>query len=259
MVKILVLPGNIALVRPPLAKLAPLQRYRPFVFEDGGFVGGLEEEELAVAAGLSPCSALPAGLVPRFQEELSAAGYSVIVEDRRSFDESFHINRKLCQISWGAEESLLRAVRAHPQGQLSFQRYDGLPWRLGHLCNLWPKARILIVTDTHTGAHSICSEDLPRYLGASVGLLTQDPWNMDARCVVTTQRWLLRLRLRAWQVLLLLVHGSSDVSRATYRAVVRGRAPRVYALTYHNARLGLRTQLRLEAMAGPVIDPLEQP
>jgi len=38
--------------------------------------------------------------------------------------------------------------------------------------------------------------------------------------------------------------------------MVRGRAPRVYALVECDARLGPRTRLRLEAMAGPVIDPL---
>src|SRR5262249_35154721 len=140
-----VLPGNIALVSPPVDHLDPLQRYNPFLLEDGGPAGGLVGDEVAAAQELSPCSAFPAGLVPRFRAELRPAGYRVVVDDRRAFGDEFRLNKWLIEVSWGEEMSLVRAVRGHPQGQVWCGGRDARIWRIGHICNLWPRARVLIV------------------------------------------------------------------------------------------------------------------
>src|SRR5262249_35864002 len=126
--------------------------------------------------------------------------------------------------------------------------------RLGYLCQLWPDARTLIVADSEFGA-TLLYEDLEWYLGESLGVLARGEGWPGTRRMLAGQWWLPRLRLRAWQVVVLVIHSRRHVREATSRALVAGRAPRVYAFTWRHLRLAKRTRIRLEAMAGPVIDP----
>src|SRR5262249_33463513 len=149
----------------------------------------------------------------------------------------------------------LRAVLTAPLGQVAFTRWHDFLWRIVQIAYLYPDARILIVTDCNAVAVEVYNElyrDLRRWLG----LLAARQVGERPRCLVSTFRFPPRFRPGAWHILLPIVCASTNLSKATYEAVVRLRAQRVYALVSANLRLGKVTRLRLEAMAG---GPLQAP
>src|SRR5262249_19101019 len=149
---------------------------------------------------LGPCSAFPAGLVPRFRDALVASGYHVTVDDRRS-DEKLQVNQEQYRSSHGEARAFLRAVRAEPPGQIQWQRWHDFLWRISQLCYLYPEARVLIVTDCNAVAVEVYNE-LYRDLRPWLGLLAARQVGERPRCLVTTLAWLPRLRPGRWQILL---------------------------------------------------------
>src|SRR5205823_6098403 len=89
----------------------------------------------------------PAGLVPRFEAALAGAGYHVSVADRRPPGLTTRIDTELLRDRGGEEGELLRAVVREPLGQVEFNRWDDMVWRVAHLCAVFPEARTLIAGD----------------------------------------------------------------------------------------------------------------
>src|SRR5262245_33466947 len=143
-VKIVVLPGNVALVSPPAEELGPLLDYQEFALGDGHSAGEPPGDAAAHASDLGPCSAFPAGFVPRFRDALVANGYHVTVDDRRP-DEKLQVNMEQYGSSHGEARAFLQAVLAEPLGQVTYARWHDFLWRIGQLCYLYPEARVLIV------------------------------------------------------------------------------------------------------------------
>ena len=75
-VKILIRPDNVALISPSAEHLEALLPYRKYVLE------GQPDDALDTFEH-SSCTAFPGGLVPRFEDELTADGYHVTIDDRR--------------------------------------------------------------------------------------------------------------------------------------------------------------------------------
>src|SRR5262245_20604495 len=252
-IKILVRPDNVALIRPPAGQLRPLAEYQSFFIGKTDMAADDLDDEID-GPELSPSSAFPAGLLGRFQAALVAHGYHVTVDDRRS-EEKLHVNEVQYRESYGEARAFLRAVRDEPLGQIAWQRWHDFLWRIGQLCYLYPEARVLIVADGNAVAVEVYNElyrDLRRWLG----LLAADRVGAKPRCLVTTYRWLPVFKPGSWQVVLPIIFTSRLLSESTYRAVVRLRAQRVYALVPRGLRLGRATRLRLEAMSG---GPLRTP
>lgn len=254
-VEITILPSNVALVRPRAEDLRPLWGYENFLIADDDAERPPDHGETDDPP-FSSCSAFPAGLIARLQAALEADGFRVAVDDRRRFERHLRVNQDLCQKSYAEERALLRALRTHPLGQLEFQRWSDMVQQVEYICRLYPTARTLIVVDTNSIAQELQQELCRRFL-RPVGLLAHELVEPEARRRVSTLAWLPRLRSNAWDVLLLIAFNSRALSATTYQGVLRLVARRVYTLVGHGLRLAQRTRLRLEAMAGPMIAPLE--
>jgi hypothetical protein len=257
-VKIVVRPDNIALISPPAEQLGPLLEYQRFFLGDAELApldldkGGPEATEL------SPCSAFPAGLLPRFKAALTAAGYRVTTDDRRPRAGGFAVNKRLCRDSQGEERAFLRAVVREPLGRILWADWYDVYWRLDLLCALYPDARVLVVVDGNWGADELHT-DMERHSSQKWGLHTHVQIRDEARCRIITLNWFARSKPGRWPILVPIVLWSSTLTEAAHRAVVRHRARRVYTLVPHSIRLGPLTGLRLEAMSGGVIDASPAP
>ena len=233
------------MVSPPFAQLMPLHSYKAFFLVD------LERSTNELShAQLGPCSAFPAGLVPRFQAILANAGHRVTVTDDRNFEEGFRVDKGYYGETHGQSREFLRAVLTQPLGQVHFQWWDDVLWRIACLCCVYPEARILIVANSYAAGR--LQLELADKLGETVGLSSPDDWcAARSRCLAATYA---RFPSKSDRQILILVHfNSRTASVATLRAVVNLRAGRVYSFVPDNCRLANRTQLRLEAMAGPVM------
>lgn len=246
-VKVTVLPTNIALITPPVGQLSPLRDYQPFILEgvdptrDRSCVEALPEPELSF------CSAVPAGLVPRFRDDLAAQGYRVTVDDRRRAEDG-PFNEKLFEDSHGELRALLQAAAAERLGVVEVRGWPDLVRKSRYLCAVYPQTRALIAYPHPAIAYELWCELDQRW--STLGLLEGDYYDREARRLVTTHGLLSRLPPMRWEVLVLIANDTKVASRAMYEAVVRLRARRVYTLVPHDLRLGKPTALRLEAMSG---------
>jgi hypothetical protein len=257
-VQIVVRPDNVALIRPPAELLGPLLEYQDFFLGDADLAPLDPGKEGSEAPELSPCSAFPAGLLPRFEAALTDAGYRVITDDRRPRAGGFAVNRRLCRGSQGEVRAFLRAVVREPLGRILWRHWYEVHWRLDHLCALYPDTRVLVVVDGNWGAAELHTE-LAHYSRTKWGLHCHVRIGDEARCRIITFRWLARLRPGRWPILVPIVLRSSTLTEAAYRSVVRQRARRVYTLVPHGIRLGKVTGLRLEAMSGDEINASPAP
>jgi hypothetical protein len=255
-VEIVVTPGNVALVSPPAEGLAPLLEYRNFVLDDVR-ADELPDEEAAGGPGSAAPSAFPAGLAPRLRDALAAGGYRVGVDDGR-VGQGPRVNGDLYRGSLGEARPLVRAAAVHPLGQVQYETWDDMVWRLAVLCWLCPEGRTLVAADVNMTA-GMLYDYLGRTHRVPVGLLAREWVRTKARCLASTLAMLPKLRRGRWDVVLLPLFNSRILTEATWRAVVRLRARRVYALVPYGLRLGRVTRLRLEAMAGGLIAPLLYP
>jgi hypothetical protein len=242
-------PDKVALISPPLEQLGPLLPYTEFVI-DGRGEEHTRHPALADDGEPCACSAFPAGLAPRFQAALKAAGYRVDVSEPRSPALYHRVDREYYLQSTGDERALLRAVRAHPLGQLHSRNIDR---SIEDLSRLFPDAQILIIAERHGIADGLY-DDLQRVLGSAVGSTACYDERVGARCLVSTLSWFEKLKRGEWDIVLLLVFDpAKTASEATRRTVLGTRASRVYAFVSGERRLQTRTRVRLEALSGPVI------
>jgi hypothetical protein len=250
--KIVLLPGKVARISPPLRHLGPLIRYMDFVI-DGRGAEHTRDPDPVEGGEPCACSAFPAGLAPRFEAALTAAGYRVEVAERRSPERHLTADREYYSRSTGDERAFLRAVRAQPLGQLACRTGDDALSGIDRLFRLFPDARILVVApDRH--AATWYHHQLRPALGRAVGLRAYYDVQIGGRYVVATLSWLETLKGGNWHIVVLLAFGAGKMaSEATRRTVLETNASRVYAFVHNDARVQPRTQVRLEAMSGPVI------
>jgi hypothetical protein len=192
--------------------------------------------------------------VPRFEAALAGAGYYVTVEDRRPCAPGTRVDTELLRDSVWVDGDMLRAVAREPLGQVEFDDLDDMVWRAALLCAVFPEARTLFAVDCPFMATLLYNRLAPEP-GLDLRYVDRQPTNLCGRCLVTTPSWLPRLKPGHMDVVVLVVFQTQSVSEATYRAVARLRARRVYALRSSRLRLGWRTEPRLEAMSGPVTGP----
>ncbi len=257
-VKIEILTGNVAVVRPPAEELPALLPYSEFLLEDripGGYRRGKEE---ALAREHSPSSTFPAGLVPRMQDALTKAGYRVVVDDRREFGEPFRIYPKYFRRTFGEDRAFLRGARRQPQGYMGVKTWYDVVCRVTALSGMFLDARILIVTYDRNCAVEL-AVNLRRYLHGSVGLLPQEYVKHLPQRMVCGLKALPSLRSGAWDILVLAMVQKRTLTEETWRRVLRLRAPRVYALVSGSVRLGPRSRPRMEAIAGTMMAPFVPP
>jgi hypothetical protein len=245
----IVLPGGkVALLSPPLAQLPPLLDYANYVI-DGDLAKHARVAGLADDAEQANNSAFPAGLAPRFEAALTAAGYRVKVSDRRDEPPQLRVDLQYYRECTGDARAFLRAVAAQPLGQLKGWVSRGI----GRLVRLFPEARILVMTRNDTGA-DVEFDDLRLDVGRSVGLRAGCDDTIGARCLVSSLRWFETVKRGDWQIVVLLAFDPATMaSEATRRTVLATRASRVYAFVSGDRRLQTRTRVRLEAISGPVI------
>jgi hypothetical protein len=251
-VKIVVGPDNVARVSPPAGQLEPLRDYQAFIRAVTPVARPARPGGEAHDPQLSSCSEFPAGIVPRFRDALIARGYEVVVEDTRRFESGFRINEELCRQSEGECREMLRAVVAQPLGLVAFRQWEGLSLSTSQLCLLYPEASVLIVTPQYSAR---LYQGLLDALGNEVGLV-EDLYR--SRCRVASRDWLKRWNLGLWHILIVLIYGPGDLTREHYLTITGGaKALRSYIFLPHRLRPGKATQLRLEAVGGPMIAPLE--
>src|SRR5262249_7329160 len=139
--------------------------------------------------------------------------------DRRRFEQGFRVNEELCRVSYGAARTYLHAALTEPQGCVEYGLSPSWVSLTEHLACLYPQARTLIVVDGNAAAAELYN-DLWRTLGASLGLLAANQVGAKPRRLVTTFRWLPRLKPDTWQVALPIIFNSRLLTEGTYRAVV---------------------------------------
>jgi hypothetical protein len=245
-VRIVVRTDKIALLYPPAEDLEPLWPFLRFAIEGQPGDAALDEP------GLPPCMAFPAGLVPYLQAALTADGYTVTIDDRRRAAPGLAADKQFYRNSTGPERTFLRAVRKNPLGQIAWADWDDIPWRLWGLISLYSRARFLVVEATRTGCSDIYDELRDR-AGDARGLVPDSRSQELPRCQVVTFGMLAVLTPGRWEIVVPVIRHARVLTEAAYRAVLRHHARRRYTFVRHGLELTGPAQLRLEAMAGPVI------
>jgi hypothetical protein len=261
-VTITVLRTNLALVQPPVEQLQPLLQYRNFFLDSEKIARERFGERASEDLLAPPHSVVPAGLVARFNETLTAHGYQVTVADKRRFGKAFRIKKELCHTVPGEPWNCLRSAVRRPLGQVIYRSgYDLLRCMEFMICR-YPKARILAVY--HKGEDAI--EDYFTHLrqyNRRFGLIARQQDRPCSQSLVTGVRWLCFQPPRRWDIVLWAVWDSSNVSETNCKLLLRLRARRLYAFVYepepwnsrHWIALNKRKQLWLEALAGHPIAP----
>ena len=188
-----------------------------------------------------------AGLVPRVVAALNRNGITYELVDRRQWDERLEVDPDVLDHDIDAEQ-MIRAVNRHSAGQLIMKSpKDAMPW-MAAICRLYSRAKVLIMVGTLKRAWQIW-RGLQEYLGSEVAFYKNKHF-ADIRVVVTTFR---TLKLDA-DVILLPEPKQAIGDRASDIISLLGKRPnRVYAVLQPHDRFSDRQQLKLEALAGPVI------
>jgi hypothetical protein len=245
-VRIVVRPDKIALLYMPDDDLEPLLPFLRFAIKGQPGNAALDEP------GLPPCVAFPAGLVPYLQAELAADRYTVTIDDRRRAAPSLAIDKQFYADSTGPERAFLRAVRRTALGQITWADWDDIPWRLWGLISLYSRARFLVVEATRAKRSDLYDELRDR-AGDARGLVPDSRSQELPRCQVVSFGVLALLTPGRWEIVVPVIRHGRVLTEAACKAVIRHRARRTYTFVRHGLELSGPAQLRLEAMAGPVI------
>src|SRR5262249_55605104 len=144
------------------------------------------------AANLPSFTAFGAGLAPRFQSALQAAGYRVSVADNRS-REGLATNKEALQDSYGEVREFLHAIFHNPLGQILWADWHAIHWRLARLDALFPEARTLVIIEGNFAATDTYNELLGCFR-LRLGLLADRHPVRRTPSLVTTYKWLPKLQ-----------------------------------------------------------------
>lgn len=246
-VKITILPTNVALVAPPTpSPLPPLDSLAQFRFSDSDL--GPDRLIADLPHSGEHMHLYPAGLVSRIERTLLAAGYEVTVIDRRS-------ERSLCvreDLSTVTDDRFCLSVIENPLAQIVFNSWMDPLRQIATICWLFPTARILIFAPNNYTAIMLASE-LKFFMKLRVSIYSDRHVSHGERLTVATSYWLRRLNPVGWDILIPAFYDRGGITLAICRQVLRMRALRVYALR-GNIRFRSATLLRLEAMAGRLLE-----
>lgn len=246
-------PGNIVSISPPVERLANELSLPVITYKPGGTLGYESVRSSSAFWHLTDRSmVIPVGLWPRARTLLEADGHAITVTDHRQADEHAAIDEILVASSSLDERLFLEILAQHPQGQVEVQRTGTLLHQITLACRLYWRARILIGVATSRLAWRIW-DHLRRHLPIDETFLAKElDWCTDRRIVIGTFRKIAPANPRAWHVLL-LPRGEESVGEHAGMFLPWLRGLRVYAFVRPGQRRDLRTSLRLEAMAGPII------
>jgi hypothetical protein len=202
---------------------------------------------------------ISAGTVPRIAGELRRRGHEVHVVDLRRFDTlEFARNEELLGSVNPAELRMLQAMVQNPMGRLCIPP-GGLRERaVGLLCRYYHEAKVLIPSATIKQAEEMASA-LAEQLGGNVDLVHNRQWRSPARVVCCTLSSFESAEPYDWNILIFpageqllarrAISGWQDFNNPYYFP----RPHRIYAFMAPSQRNSQATELRLEALTGPVI------
>ncbi len=238
--------------------LEQILSYRAVTFEAGGELG---YQRVVTQQTLSMHDhkgrlVIPAGLLPRCQGELAAHGYRVVIRDQRPVEKQFAVEDDAMEGVKDEERVVLEAVQAHPLGQIEVQSHTDTVRHVVTIVRHYRKARIVVAVPTKRAVGK-WSYALRQTLRPIVGHQFSGSGMSDRRCVVSTYPQLHAFPSTKGMILILV-----DPEKATREvgtaAVASTHFPRVYAFVPAKLNMDPQTQLRLEAMAGPVIHAVEE-
>ena len=195
-----------------------------------------------------------AGLVPRLQGALEAAGSRVEITDVTTRAAPLLPDRQLLASTQDEDKDYLEALTGSLRGQVVYHA----AWQLGQLLLLarraYPQARTLVVTQNRRQVRALAQRlrsHLPNQLSTAAGQ------GFDPGCrvlIITMQQFHQAMDDPDTFGLVLLVDADRIV-RAAVSAEALGRMGqhRMYGFVRSDLRLSERERLELEAICGPVV------
>jgi len=253
--------GNWVTLDPAVDAVAELLAYPSVDFEAGSPLGYQPKASMVELSVRDRCDRLvfPGGLWHRAHALLEELGYSVVVEDQRKFGKKYRVDEILLhKQARPKDRPFLEAIAQHPQGLIEVQRSPIMLRQITLICQLFFRARILIAVPTTRVAYRIWQHLDGFFSIEKVHLVTETPWRTSCRILVGTYKAVTPKVPQDWQVVL-LPYAEQATGEVAVQMVQTLSASRTYAFVSAAKRHDLRTQLRLEAMAGPVIYAVKPP
>jgi hypothetical protein len=236
-------------------KVIPVLERFGYSFEVGGPTGCRRRQMIEPFYAIHPSGRLvtSAGLVPRIRRQLQRAGLRVRVRDNNIWPLLRDQNVELLDgLGLHATDlQLLRAVGSKPLGQLVVNRPAEIPWLTSLICDLFPTARIFLVTASNRDKHKL-RERLETLLEATVETDANLVWGMQRRLYLDNALTLSYANPLDWNLLIFLDVNAVVAKRSIDQLARLGHC-QAYCFRLASQELGERDQLWLEATCGPVI------
>lgn len=244
---------------PPVPMVEDLLTYRQREFEDGGTFGFRETSTLFLMAEHDDRGRLtfPVGLWPRVKTLLESVGYAIEIDDKRQFGERQTINSATLENADAYERAVLEAIAPVHRGQIEVHGFRKRLRLIGLICQVYPKARILVGVHAKKRAWQVCRH-LEEAVGEKVRWTRGDSYQIRDRLRVATLPTL-ALNKPERGDFLLLPDADRAVGTVSTDRLATVASLRTFGFVAPRQRRGLRAQLRLEAICGPVIYTAERP
>lgn len=201
---------------------------------------------------------IPAGLVPRVVGLLEQRGYAVTINDLREFGPE-HQPDPMAFLGARADDRRFLIAASDAEGQIQVRGDRDAAYRIAQLCELFPRARILVVAASRGHARWL-RRHLARRLGIRVALAFYRSHDPAARIIISTP--LMVGRYSPGGVHLIILANARDAAGINFQqavAYLSHHATRRYALVRAGGRQRPGDALRVEAMTGPIIYRPEAP
>lgn len=195
---------------------------------------------------------LPAGLVPRVVSFLRQQGHQVTVTDQTSWPQLAAADVSLLEAPWldSDDNALLKAIQQNARGQLHVRRQDDLARHVGLLGDFLPKANIAVITANNEQAKGLFIT-LKQHTNRPLALSPESN-KQQGRTFIGPAATFARFAPRDWDVLI-FVGDEAALGKQVQETLVEKDQQLRYVFLDQNARIGPRTQFRLEVFFGTAI------
>jgi hypothetical protein len=194
------------------------------------------------------------GLVPRLAKGLAAAGYQVVIKDRRAPDPLKDADFSFRQLpaSEGWIKQLCEAVVREPRGQLILDNEKEIARAVAEVLRLFPERSVCIVANSNARIRSV-HRQLRDLTARKVTIDPRRFWETKPRTLICLAGLASSCRPEDFAIMLYTDVESVVASPTTRCRMQRGSGTRIYAFFARARRLDAYQQLTLEAATGPVI------